>query len=98
MASVLQMTVARQLGNFAQGYADAAAVQPRLASAADDRLAQGRACLASCELELQHAQIHNRRCVTQVLNMEAYVRAADERQDSEDVRTLKIGWGTMGGC
>ena len=73
------------MGNIAQSYADAALErQPRLASAADDRLAQGQARLRTCQQRLRYAQTYAQRCQQQIVNMEEYVQAAIAREEEED--------------
>ena len=75
-------SVGQLLGNIAQSYADAAIeAQPRLASAADDRLEQGQARLRACQQRLRVAQTYVQRCAVQVVNMDDYLRAATARGD-----------------
>ena len=73
------------MGNIAQSYANAALErQPRLVSAADDRLAQGREALRACQQRLRYAQTYANRCQQQIVNMEDYLRSAIVREEDED--------------
>ena len=77
-------TVSQLMGDIARSYAATAIqAQPRLASAADDRLAEGLARLRQAEQQAQYARTYGQRCVNQVINMERYIAEATVRGDEE---------------
>ena len=72
------------MGDIARSYAASAIqAQPRLASAADDRLVEDRARSRLAEQQAQYARTYGQRCANQVINMERYIQEATVRGDEE---------------